>query len=221
MRYIPVILLLLASCDSASTIVEEAAGPQTITYRIETSNSQPLLNASYLESVVTPAVEVHESLASPWEVTIPYFIGMKAVQTQLPPANAGATVTILIDGDVISENVFEGRSSITFVGALAGLPDYSLQYEIASNEPETRYYVDVDGMDLPWIDTNRYLVSPDETASVTTRLGAKAPTVFRFQQTGPGIQSVRVTHLGAAMYLFSIGPSEPFDMSFTFNYDGR
>ncbi|MBN4056326.1 hypothetical protein JYT20_01260 [Rhodothermus sp. AH-315-K08] len=202
-------------------MVEDATGPQTITYRIETTNSEPITGVSYLESVVTPAVEIPGSFASPWEVTIPYFIGMKAVQTQLLPANAGATVTILIDGDVVSENVFGDRYGAVIIGALAGLPNYVLEHVIGSNEPETRFFLEVDGMDLPWVDTYRYQFEPDESASGGGSYRANTPTTFRFRQTGSGIQTVTVSHLGAAMHLFSISPPEPFDMSFTFDYDGR
>jgi hypothetical protein len=216
------LLGLLAGCDSATSALEsDPTGPEAITYRIVTANSEPLVGATWAESVVTPTIDLRGPLASPWEITIPYYIGMKSVYTQLP-SDTGATVAILIDGEVISENVFPSRNEHTLVGAVAGLPNYTLHYVAASNIPATKYFVVRDGVDLEWIDTYRFTYEPDETANVWTTLGiGDLPSTIAFQKTGEGILGVSLRHLGAAVHLVSVGGPEPFEMSFTFNYDGR
>jgi hypothetical protein len=130
MRLIPVILLSLIGCDSATSLTEkEPQPPITVTYKAYVSTGLGSLHRAIAPETAAPrAIEFQDSLT----VILPYWEGLKGATVQ-SPYGGDLRVEIWVDDTLIErrEGSFEDRDgSIEILGVVTGLEQYDFEASV-------------------------------------------------------------------------------------------
>jgi len=215
------VFLLLAGCDSTPTKVEDATTPQTITYRVASDAPLDLKSITWIPGALD-GIAVLSDVKSPWEIDIPYFVGLKAISTNTIRPDQAITVSILVDGETIAENHFPASpGNGLIVGAIGGAPQYRLQYRLRNVDPHTELSLKADGLDLhptwglsPYDDDGFLVIEGERTFS--------APAKITFTKgEGQAVGGALIHHVGLAFLLYDMAGDEPYEMSLSLSYDGR
>ncbi len=141
--------------------------------------------------------------------------------------NVEATVSILIDGDVVAENFFSpgeiGARPNTIVGAVAGLPVYNVEFLTSVQPGSTPIDVLKDGVRV-----NSFSNHHRDDASAHSRTIQAAvymtpgETLTFTKGASEGILSVSVlSSTGSVRHIMSLHTWESYVLDFDFMYDGR
>ena len=235
MRYSFFVLCLagLAACDAsplatsadASSDTSEQTGPQTITYRVETVPAIEVDGVAYASGVVQVDLDYSGPVRTPWEIDVPYFEGLKNVALGIP--NVDATVSILIDGDVVAENHFSpgeiGARPNTIVGAVAGLPVYNVEFITSVKPGNTPLGILKEGVRVNSFSSHhRDDMSSDSHTIQAAVYVTPGETLTFTKGASEGILGVSVlSSVGSARHIMSLHTWEAYELDFSFTYDGR
>jgi len=216
--------LAIAACDSNPVSPAEVEG-RTITYRVETDPPVVLLGVTYLTSATQVDPDLSErDVVTPWEVTVPYFEGLKNVGTQIP--NVDAIVTILVDGEIVARNYYSpaevGAEPNSIVGAVAGLPQYDVQFILSALAPYTKLDILLNGASINSFSAYQENVSQAGRTIRGGRVVLPGDTLTFVKGAERGILGVSMlSPVGYVRHIYSVTTSEPFQLDFAFGYNGR
>lgn len=214
-------LLMLAACDSGPVAVIEPVETRSITYRVETDPPVSLRGVTYLTSATQLDPDLSGEVQTPWEVTVPYFDGLKNVSTAV--LNADAELSILVDGEIVARNLFSGdvgAETEIIVGAVAGLPRYDVRFILSALAPDAELEVRIDGAAINSYSEYQETVSDGSRTIQGGRAVNPGETITFVKGAIRGILGVNLhPAVGYVRHIYSVTTSERIEMDFTFDFD--
>jgi hypothetical protein len=201
------LLVILAGCDSSPSVV----GPETITYRVTSDTQTSVSGVHWTRGATDENGDLGPTVALPWEITVPYYEGLKAVSTQV--LGGDVTLSILINDRVATENVFPPASDVILAGAVAGLPKYPLNMHIIQITPHAEIIFEKDGVVFFETDWMGALRDGDLNFHQDTKM-AESQTLRIGKGAGEALVSVFVRSVHGGFHLFQAPQSEPYEMVF-------
>ncbi|MBN4056327.1 hypothetical protein JYT20_01265 [Rhodothermus sp. AH-315-K08] len=153
MRLLPIVLLLLAGCDSTTQLtepdVESAALPDSITYRF-TTTADGYQSAEWMDIPNASMLSVRGMPGPVFSRTVPYFEGIKAAGGDV--SNGDLKIEVFEDGvwvkgvDLSDKNQLEWQRG----GLVWGADEYTLSIQVGQTfaDPNANVQVWIDGVEL-------------------------------------------------------------------------